>query len=227
MVTLGERRSAIILDRQPLWRDAFEGVVHEVGVDVVAKTMDVDEAMACLEEHEPDLFVLDFEIRDSAGGADSVREALNRLPDVKVLVIVPNDPSAVDDALVAGASAALNRTAERDDIAAVVRQIFEPAFFLARRVPERGSRSSRSGERLPGLTRREEQILRLVARGRSNSQVAGTLWVTEQTVKFHLSNIYRKLGVSNRTEASHWALLSGVESEKQQEPRVLPLARLS
>jgi DNA-binding NarL/FixJ family response regulator len=224
MVTLGERRSAIILDSQPLWRDAFEGVVRDVGVDVVANTMDVDEAMACLAEQEPDLFVLDFEIRGSAGGADSVREALNRRPDVKVLVIVPNEhASAVDDALAAGACAALNRTAERDDIAAAVRQIFEPAFFLARRVPERGSR--RSSERLPGLTRREEEILRLVARGRSNSQVAETLWVTEQTVKFHLSNIYRKLGVSNRTEASHWALLNGIESAKHQEPRLMQVAR--
>lgn len=226
MVTLGERRSAIILDSQPLWRDAFEAVVREVGVDVVAKTTDVGEAMTYLQENEVDLFVLDFEIRGSAGGADSVREVLNRRPDVRVLVIVPTEhASAVDDALAAGASAVLNRTAERDDIAAAVRQIFEPAFFLARRVPERGSRGSRSSERLVGLTRREEEILRLVARGHSNSQVAETLWVTGQTVKFHLSNIYRKLGVSNRTEASHWALVNGVERAKDEEPRLMQLGR--
>jgi DNA-binding NarL/FixJ family response regulator len=225
MVTLGERRSAIILDSQPLWRDAFEGVMRDIGVDVVAKTMNVDEAMACLEEHEPDLFVLDFEIRGSVGGADSVREALNRRPDVKVLVIVPNEhASAVDDVLAAGASGALNRTADRDDIAAAVRQIFEPAFFLARRGPQRGSRA-RSNERWPGLTRREEEILSLVARGHSNRQVAKMLWVTQQTVKFHLSNIYRKLGVSNRTEASHWASLNGVESAKHQEPPLMHVVR--
>ena len=60
------------------------------------------------------------------------------------------------------------------------------------------------------LTRRELDILRLVAQGRSNSQVAAILWVTEQTVKFHLANMYRKLGVSNRTEASHWAIAQGL-----------------
>jgi DNA-binding CsgD family transcriptional regulator len=60
------------------------------------------------------------------------------------------------------------------------------------------------------LTRRELEILTLVAEGRSNSQVAQVLWVTEQTVKFHLSNIYRKLDVSNRTEASRWAMVNGL-----------------
>ena len=60
------------------------------------------------------------------------------------------------------------------------------------------------------LTRRELEILQLVAEGHSNSQLAKMLWVTEQTIKFHLSNIYRKLDVSNRTEASRWAQLHGI-----------------
>ena len=60
------------------------------------------------------------------------------------------------------------------------------------------------------LTRREREILQLVARGHSNRRVARRLWVTEQTVKFHLSNVYRKLGVSNRTEAGRWAQLNGL-----------------
>jgi DNA-binding CsgD family transcriptional regulator len=54
------------------------------------------------------------------------------------------------------------------------------------------------------LTKRENEILRLVADGLPNAEIARRLWVTEQTVKFHLSNIYRKLGVSNRTQASQW-----------------------
>jgi DNA-binding CsgD family transcriptional regulator len=64
----------------------------------------------------------------------------------------------------------------------------------------------------PRLTRRELEILQLVAEGHSNAQLARMLWVTEQTVKFHLSNIYRKLDVSNRTEASRWAQLQGLLS---------------
>jgi DNA-binding CsgD family transcriptional regulator len=67
-------------------------------------------------------------------------------------------------------------------------------------------------EDLPDLTRRELEILQLVAEGHSNTQLAKMLWVTEQTVKFHLSNVYRKLDVANRTEASRWAQLHGLLS---------------
>jgi DNA-binding NarL/FixJ family response regulator len=61
-----------------------------------------------------------------------------------------------------------------------------------------------------GLTRREVEVLRLVASGATNRSVAATLWVTDQTVKFHLSNIYRKLGVRNRFEAARWAWDNGL-----------------
>ena len=72
----------------------------------------------------------------------------------------------------------------------------------------------------PGLTKRELEILQLVAEGHSNGELARMLWVTEQTVKFHLSNIYRKLDVANRTEASRWAQLHDLL------PRMMPaLAR--
>jgi DNA-binding NarL/FixJ family response regulator len=60
------------------------------------------------------------------------------------------------------------------------------------------------------LTARELEILRLIAEGSTNGEIARQLWVTEQTVKFHLSNVYRKLGVTNRTEASHYAHLNGM-----------------
>jgi DNA-binding CsgD family transcriptional regulator len=64
--------------------------------------------------------------------------------------------------------------------------------------------------RVARLTQRELEILQLVAGGASNAAVARTLWVTEQTVKFHLSNVYRKLSVSNRAEASRWAQVHGL-----------------
>jgi len=60
------------------------------------------------------------------------------------------------------------------------------------------------------LTRRELEILRLVAEGRPNREVAKILWVTDQTIKFHLANTYKKLGVRNRVEASHWAISRGL-----------------
>ena len=71
-----------------------------------------------------------------------------------------------------------------------------------------GKRQRRTGP--GGLTRREVEVLQLVSSGMTNRAVARALWVTSETVKFHLSNIYRKLGVSNRTEASRWAHENGV-----------------
>ena len=62
----------------------------------------------------------------------------------------------------------------------------------------------------PALTQRELEVLRLVAAGAPNSRIAAQLWITEQTVKFHLSKVYRKLGVSNRTAASHHAYVHGL-----------------
>jgi DNA-binding NarL/FixJ family response regulator len=87
-----------------------------------------------------------------------------------------------------------------------VRQIFQPSVFIA--FPHSFQSTTNTRRRGGLLTKRETQILELVSKGYSNGQVARMLWVTEQTVKFHLSNIYRKLGVANRTEASHWALIN-------------------
>jgi DNA-binding CsgD family transcriptional regulator len=78
--------------------------------------------------------------------------------------------------------------------------------------PGRVTRRRRRGP--GGLTRRELEVLRLVSRGKTNRAVAATLWVTDQTVKFHLSNVYRKLGVRNRFEAARWAWENGLLDEE-------------
>jgi DNA-binding CsgD family transcriptional regulator len=104
-------------------------------------------------------------------------------------------------------------------VAATVRQTFDHTIFLAHSAPTNGSAPSSlppvsAGSEVDeddvALTRREREILALVAEGHSNRELARMLWVTEQTVKFHLSNIYRKLDVANRTEASRWAHRNGL-----------------
>jgi DNA-binding CsgD family transcriptional regulator len=93
-----------------------------------------------------------------------------------------------------------------------VRQAFAHSVYFA---PPAGlwngaaRQGSISADRVD-LTKREREILQLVAEGYSNAQLARMLWVTEQTVKFHLSNVYRKLNVANRTEAARWAQLHGL-----------------
>src|SRR5262249_2595781 len=110
------------------------------------------------------------------------------------------------------ASAYCVKSADPEDLAAAIRQSFEHSIYLASgRFPTPAPEAVWDGQvGAQELTRREREILQLVAEGHSNSQLARMLWVTEQTVKFHLSNIYRKLNVTNRTEASRWAQLHGL-----------------
>jgi DNA-binding NarL/FixJ family response regulator len=124
-----------------------------------------------------------------------------------------HDTGHIDAALAAGASAYVLKTAHPDDVASAVRQAFDHSVFMSGAFPTAPARAATESARRGtpgGLTRRELEILKLVAEGHSNAALARMLWVTEQTVKFHLSNIYRKLDVSNRTEASRWAQLNGL-----------------
>ena len=151
------------------------------------------------------------------GGIDGfacVRRARELLPALKVIVLSAFDEEqCVDRALSAGANAYIVKTARPDDIASAIRQAFEQSIHYA---GERNGIAAPTAKRPNGdalhLTRRELEILRLVAQGHTNAELARMLWVTEQTVKFHLSNTYRKLNVSNRTEASRWAQLHGLLS---------------
>ena len=118
------------------------------------------------------------------------------------------------------------KTARPDDLASAVRQSFEHSVFFAgdRRGGNGATSAAESAAETDILTRRELEILRLVAEGHTNAQMAQMLWVTEQTVKFHLSNIYRKLDVANRTEASRWAQRHGVLREQAEPEPVADLA---
>ena len=112
---------------------------------------------------------------------------------------------------------------QAEDLAYAMRQAFEHSVFVAASpsgAAPCGPHRSRGDAR--AVTRREAEILRLVAEGHSNADVARMLWIAEQTVKFHLSNIYRKLNVSNRTEASRWAQLHGLLGEPAGADRLTP-----
>jgi DNA-binding NarL/FixJ family response regulator len=93
-------------------------------------------------------------------------------------------------------------------MALLVREIAAGSVFHSPRVSREEPPHVRDA--VAGLTARELEILQLMAAGATNSGIARQLWVTEQTVKFHLSNTYRKLGVANRTEASHFAHVHGL-----------------
>jgi DNA-binding NarL/FixJ family response regulator len=212
-------QSGVICDSHPMWIDAVEQVLRRIGIRVVGKTTSTDEALSMVEEHRPDLLITELEgDTGDRGGLTLIERARTFVPDVRPIVLsMHHEAQVIDAALAAGAAAYVVKTAHPEDLASAVRQAFSHSVYLAGRpaaspVPVT---ESASVDDSPGLTRRELEILRLVAEGHSNAQLARMLWVTEQTVKFHLSNIYRKLDVANRTEASRWAQVHGLLDSRQ------------
>ncbi len=197
-----------------MWLDAVEQVLRRVGVEVVGKTTSTSEALALAEEHKPDLLVTGLEApTGELTGLALIESARAAAPGIRAIVLsMDQDADVIDAALAAGASAYVVKTAHPDDLASAVRQAFSHSVYLAsrRNVASQTATARAAADDAPDLTRRELEILRLVAEGHSNAQLARMLWVTEQTVKFHLSNIYRKLDVANRTEASRWAQVHGL-----------------
>jgi DNA-binding NarL/FixJ family response regulator len=204
-------KTAILLDPHPLWLDAVEQVLTRIDVSVLGKTSDLESAMALLGEHRPDLLVAEIDGNGSYSPVEWFGEVRERHPNTKLIILSAQDePENIAAAFAAGAVAYVIKTAHPEEVCAAVRQAFEHSIFLpvsagANVRPLAAPPPQPNEDDASVLTRRELEILQLVAEGHSNAQVGRMLWVTEQTVKFHLSNIYRKLDVSNRTEASRWA----------------------
>jgi DNA-binding NarL/FixJ family response regulator len=224
-------RTAVVVDGHPLWLDALERLLARLDVQVVGRATQAADAEPLIAEVRPDLLVSDVSIimpRDddaaSAPWSTFLARARKVNPDMRCVILSESDdPIEIELAFAAGANVVCVKRAEPDDRAAAIRQSFEHLIFFARTettaAPTRTSAGN--GYSAAGLTRRELEILRLVAEGHSNAELARTLWVTEQTIKFHLSNIYRKLEVANRTEASRWAQLHGVLEQPDAEPTVV------
>jgi DNA-binding NarL/FixJ family response regulator len=200
----------VLVDEHPLWLDAVEQVLRQVPVQVTGKASSLEEGTLLLSELKPDLLVAEIaSLEGQAKGIEWLLEVKKQFPDLKVIVLsMSNDPAVIQAAFSAGAVAFVVKRAHPDDLTVAVRQAYEHSIYLPGFPTGNGSVPAPVVD--TDLTRRELEILRLVAEGHSNAELARMLWVTEQTVKFHLSNIYRKLGVSNRTEASRWAQVHGL-----------------
>ena len=207
-----DRRTALLLDQHPVWLYGVEQVLSRLDVDVVAKASAPDDALALVDDLAPDVFVTGLSMPSGCmDGVACISLVRERSPQTKVVVLSQfDDADHIEAAFAAGAVAYVVKTAHPDDIASAVRQAFSHSIYLPTSQPTRPVARAAKVEESPGLTRRELEILQLVAEGHSNAALARMLWVTEQTVKFHLSNIYRKLDVANRTEASRWAQVRGL-----------------
>jgi DNA-binding NarL/FixJ family response regulator len=207
-------RTAVLVDQHPLWLDAVTMVVEDLGMTIVGTATSGREGLALVTEQRPDVVVTGIQMpAGEIDGIELVRAGKEAVPTLRAIVLsVYDDTKHIDAALAAGAVAYVIKTAHPDDLRSAIRQAFAHSVYLPGSRTAAAQTSHAPTEDLPDLTRRELEILQLVAEGHSNTQLAKMLWVTEQTVKFHLSNVYRKLDVANRTEASRWAQLHGLLS---------------
>ena len=181
-------------------------------IRVVGEAMSGEEILALVPQVRPDVVILDMRM-PKGDGLTTLGQLRKAYPDIKVIILsMFEDSEHIDRALHQGAAGYVVKSINPLDLPSTIRQVVEGTVYHPR---ARGGAEGEPGAPVAtaapgGLTERELSILRLVAEGLSNLDIASRLYVTEQTVKFHLSNIYRKLGVGNRTEATRYAYRNGL-----------------
>jgi DNA-binding NarL/FixJ family response regulator len=158
----------------------------------------------------PDVVLVD-DMQETENALARLREVTAEAPEAKSLLLTLRmEPEWLDEAFEAGAQAVVSKTVHPVSLGTLLREISQ-GNVVHRYQP----RAAAVAENDCPLTDRELEILRLVAEGYTNGRIARELWVTEQTVKFHLSNTYRKLGVANRTEASRYAHVHNLTAPRE------------
>jgi DNA-binding NarL/FixJ family response regulator len=195
----------LIADDHPLMLQGIRRALEASDdIDVIGEARSGAELLALIERRNPDLVLLDLHMPGMTGH-DCLREIKRLWPEVKSVVISASDDRAnIDAALLEGASAYILKSVSPMDIASVLRQAATGGVF---HVPSTrpacpAAQAPPSG---PELTPRETTILAAIAGGLTTKAISQSLWLSEHTVKFHLTNIYRKLGVSNRSGACRYA----------------------
>ena len=178
-------------------------------IEIAGEARSGNELLALIERRRPDVVLMDLRMPD-VEGESCIAQIVERWPDVKIVVLSASDDAvSVNGALAAGARAYVVKSVHAFDVASVLRQIRCGAVYHA---PSGGTVKPRETVVSPAqsLTERETAILAAVARGLTTKSISCELWVSEHTVKFHLTNIYRKLGVPNRSAAVRFALEHGI-----------------
>ncbi|MET7574240.1 response regulator transcription factor [Streptomyces sp. NPDC005492] len=196
--------SVLIVDDHPVVRDGLRGMFDSApGFRVLGEASDGVEAVARAAALDPDVILMDLRM-PGGGGVDAIRELTRRSARAKVLVLTTYDTdSDTLPAIEAGATGYLLKDAPRDELFTAVRAAAAGRTVLSPAVASRLVSAVR-GPQTPGkepLSAREREVLVLVAKGTSNREIARELFISEATVKTHLTHLYGKLGVKDRAAA--------------------------
>jgi two-component system NarL family response regulator len=197
----------LLADDHRLILDGVRRALEEDGgFTIVGEAHTGAAVLPLVEEHRPDVVVLDVRMPDM-DGLQCLAEVKRRHPQIKVVMLsASTNQELIETALRQGASAYVLKSVDPADLPSTIRQATSGTVFSTVGIPAEGGPRTRPS----GLTEREVAILAELAQGSSNDEIARTLWITPQTVKFHLTNAYRKLGVKNRAEATRVAIELGL-----------------
>ena len=207
----------LLVDDHDLFRTGLRTLLEAEGVDVVGEARNGAEAVAEIRTLAPDVVVMDLNMPGISGVEATAKIAMSA-PLTRVLVLSASDQDAdVMDAIMAGACGYLLKEASIDELLAGIRaaaageSLISPA--IASKVLQRlraSGASAREDSTASELSDRETQVLRLIANGKDNAQIAAELHISPKTVKNHISNILMKLQIENRIQAAVFAVRSGL-----------------
>lgn len=205
----------VIVDDSALARRAIRTVLAESNAfDVVGEAADAESGIARTRELRPDLVLMDLRM-PRLSGLEAIRVIKEEFPGTIVVVLsVSDDPQDFFEAIRCGAQGYLVKNVEPglwlEYLEALVQGDARISRAIASRILREFTQSTAAPADVPTLTRREEEILRLVARGLPNKEIADSLGIVEGTVKRHLQNILEKLHLRNRVELATFAVRQGL-----------------
>lgn len=208
----------IICDDQAIIRDGLEMLLKlERDIEVIGLAQDGAEVVELAADSSPDLILMDLKM-PGINGVEATRRIRAQQPEIKILVLTTyDDDEWLFDAIRAGASGYLLKDTPREKVLEAIRGTVSGQAFVDPAVAGKLLQQTASQQVKPAtqitekLTSREEDVLRLMARGLSNNEIAAQLYLSEGTVRNHVSAIFAKLGVADRTQAVIIAIRHGLD----------------
>jgi DNA-binding NarL/FixJ family response regulator len=197
----------MLVDDHPAFRKGMAALIEsEPGLEVVGQTGDGGEALALYRQKHPDIVLMDLRL-PGLGGVEATMAIRKEFPDARIIVLTTFDTDEdIYRAVQSGAKSYLLKDTPEDELAATIRAVHAGEAAL----PEKMAKRLAERQQRADLSPRETEVLQLLTKGRSNKEIAASLFVSEDTVKAHLKTLFAKLKVQDRTEAAISAIRHGI-----------------
>lgn len=199
-------RVLVVDDHPPMRMGLVALIKSQPGMDVIAEASDGEEAIEVYEDVRPDVVLMDLRMT-GMGGVEAILAIRKKDPEARVIVLSTYDlDEDIHRALQSGAKSYLLKDMPIEEIASTIREVYAGDALLPRSVAERLTERAQREQ----LTEREREVLEFLIKGRSNKEIASSLFISEDTVKSHLKTLFAKLRVRDRTGAAVEAIRHGI-----------------